>query len=311
MSPRYKIIFEVKIREVLNYLNKEKSISQICNELDISDTVFREWVRKYNVSGPEGLMPSAKNKIYPPDIKQLAVEDYLSNKGSLDKICSKYNISCHRVLRRWIMKYNNHNITKSHSTEEKKIMIKGRKTTYPERIKIVGFCIENNDNYQLTSDKYQVSYQQVYTWVRKYKKDGQEALLDHRGKDKKYNHKRIYRLMKSIKLKSIIRKKRKKYIKSTPQITAENILNRKFNASSSNEKWLTDVTEFKLNNGKKAYLSAIFDLGDNSIVSYVLGHSNNNKLVFDTLDEAVKNNPTASPLFHSDRGFQYTHKISN
>ena len=74
-------------------------------------------------------------------------------------------------------------------------------------------------------------------------------------------------------------------------------------------KWLTYVTEFKLTNGTKAYLSAIIDLYDNSIVSYVVGHSNNNnKLVFDTLDIAVANNPTAKPIFHSDHGYQYTSK---
>lgn len=82
----------------------------------------------------------------------------------------------------------------------------------------------------------------------------------------KYNHKRIYRLMKSINLSAVIRKKRKKYIHSTPQITAENVLNREFTANKPNEKWLTDVTEFKLTTGKKAYLSAIIDLNDNSIV---------------------------------------------
>lgn len=114
--------------------------------------------------------------------------------------------------------------------------------------------------------------------------------------------------MKSVKLTSVIRRKKKKYIQSTPQITAENILNRRFVADNPNEKWLTDVTEFKLTNGTKAYLSAILDLGDNSIVSYVLGKSNNNKLVFNTLDKAVQSNPTATPLFHSDRGYQYTSK---
>ncbi len=127
--------------------------------------------------------------------------------------------------------------------------------------------------------------------------------------DSNYNYKRIYRLMKSMNLTSVIRKKRKKYIKSTPQITAENILNRDFTASNPNEKWLTDVTEFKLTNGSKAYLSAILDLGDNSIVSYILSKSNNNQLVFDTFDRAIAENPMASPLFHSDRGFQYTSKI--
>lgn len=123
-----------------------------------------------------------------------------------------------------------------------------------------------------------------------------------------YNHKRIYRLMKSMNISAVIRKKRKRYVHSTPQITAENLLNRNFITENINEKWLTDVTEFKLTNGTKAYLSAILDLGDNSIVSYVLGTSNNNKLVFDTLDKAVITNPTATPLFHSDRGFQYTSK---
>lgn len=127
--------------------------------------------------------------------------------------------------------------------------------------------------------------------------------------NKHYNNKRIYRLMKSVNLKSVIRKKRATYIKSTPQITAENKLNREFYADKPNQKWLTDVTEFKLTNGKKAYLSAILDLGDNSIVSYVLGSSNNNQLVFNTLDKAIDDNPDAKPLFHSDRGFQYTNKI--
>lgn len=114
--------------------------------------------------------------------------------------------------------------------------------------------------------------------------------------------------MSSVKLTAVIRRKRKRYIQSTPQITAENILSRKFIATKPNEKWLTDVTEFKLSNGTKAYLSAILDLADNSIISYVLGKANNNKLVFDTLDKAIETNPTAKPLFHSDRGFQYTSK---
>ena len=124
----------------------------------------------------------------------------------------------------------------------------------------------------------------------------------------KYNYKRIYRLMKSINMKSVIRKKKNKYILSTPQITAENVLNRKFRAEKPNQKWLTDVTEFKLGSGKKAYLRAILDLGDNSIIFYVLGRSNNNQLVFETFDLAVAENPNVSPLFHSDRGFQYTNK---
>lgn len=97
-----------------------------------------------------------------------------------------------------------------------------------------------------------------------------------------------------------------------PQHIAENILNREFHADAPNEKWLTDVTEFKyyINGEKyKIYLSAILDLYDRRIVSYVINDSNNNSLVFDTLDQAIELNPDAHPLFHSDRGYQYTSRI--
>jgi len=123
---------------------------------------------------------------------------------------------------------------------------------------------------------------------------------------KNYNYKRILRLMRLLKLQAVIRKKKKRYVKSTPQHVAENILNREFNAEAPNHKWLTDVTEFKYGHEKKAYLSAIFDLYDNSIVAYVLNHRNDNSLVFETLDKALEANPNARAMIHSDRGFQYT-----
>lgn len=123
------------------------------------------------------------------------------------------------------------------------------------------------------------------------------------------NKKRVYRVMRAIGMKSVVRRKRPNYIKRTPQIITENILGRKFTAESLNEKWLTDVTEFKYGNGKKMYLSALLDLKDKSIISYAIGSSNNNKLVFDSFDAAVEKYPDAKPLFHSDRGFQYTNKV--
>lgn len=125
-----------------------------------------------------------------------------------------------------------------------------------------------------------------------------------------YNVKRIRRLMRLMGISSVIRRKRKGYVKHKPQIIAENVLNREFKAINPNEKWLTDVTEFKvIGSNIKLYLSAIIDLYDKSIISYKLGTSNNNKLVFDTYEEAIKNYPKAKPMFHSDRGFQYTSKV--
>lgn len=97
-----------------------------------------------------------------------------------------------------------------------------------------------------------------------------------------------------------------------PMHTAENILNRDFTADAPNEKWVTDVTEFKYYvNGKKhkLYLSAILDLYDRRVVAYEISESNGNQLVFQTFDQAVSLYPDAHPIFHSDRGFQYTNPI--
>ena len=71
------------------------------------------------------------------------------------------------------------------------------------------------------------------------------------------------------------------------------------------------MTEFKWYKGievHKVYLSAILDLHDRRIVSYVISDRNDNPLVFQTLDKAIAVNPEAHPLFHSDRGFQYTNR---
>ena len=99
---------------------------------------------------------------------------------------------------------------------------------------------------------------------------------------------------------------------NNPQYIAENLLNREFHADKPNEKWLTDVTEFKWYEGievHKVYLSAILDLYDRRIVAYMVRDRNDNSLVFDTVDKAIAENPDAHPLFHSDRGFQYTNRV--
>ncbi len=115
--------------------------------------------------------------------------------------------------------------------------------------------------------------------------------------------------MKKLGIHSIIRKKKKKYMYAKPNETAENILQRDFYASAPNQKWATDVTEFKVpGEKKKLYLSAIIDLYDRYPVAYVISARNDNRLVFKTFDKAIEANPDAKPIFHSDRGFQYSSK---
>ena len=128
------------------------------------------------------------------------------------------------------------------------------------------------------------------------------------------NEKRVLRICRSLDIKSTIKYDNRGCTRqaANPQHIAENILNRQFHATIPNEKWLTDVTEFKWYEGPvvhKLYLSAILDLYDRRIVAYILRDRNDNPLVLDTLDAAIAANPDAHPLFHSDRGFQYTNRV--
>ena len=125
-----------------------------------------------------------------------------------------------------------------------------------------------------------------------------------------YKQKRVRCIMKKLNIHAVIRKKKKKYFSTKPETIAENKLGRDFYATVPNEKWVADVTEFKVpGQDKKLYLSAILDLYDRFPVAYVLAARNDNQLVFKTFDKAMAANPNAKPLFHSDRGFQYTSRV--
>jgi transposase InsO family protein len=125
------------------------------------------------------------------------------------------------------------------------------------------------------------------------------------------NDKRILRICRKEHIQSTIKWKPKSCTRNSndPVHIAKNYLNRDFHADAPNEKWLTDVTEFKYYIGievHKVYLSAILDLYDRRIVAYKIGDHNDNPLVMNTFDAAVALEPDTRPLFHSDRGFQYT-----
>lgn len=128
----------------------------------------------------------------------------------------------------------------------------------------------------------------------------------------KLNHKSfsegyIHRLMNYLGIKARIRRKKVNRKRIKPEYTKENILSRDFTAKTPNEKWLTDVTEFSISDdNRKLYLSPIMDIYDNSIIEYKLSFKNSNHLVFSMFDKAVQKYPDARPIFHSDRGFQYT-----
>lgn len=125
----------------------------------------------------------------------------------------------------------------------------------------------------------------------------------------KINNKTVRRLMNILGLKAIIRKKRKySSYKGTIGKIEDNILNRDFKANKPNQKWATNVTEFKVND-QKLYLSPIVDLFNGEVISYNLSRHPNFEQVTDMLNKSFKKIPKGTKLIlHSDQGWQYQMK---
>lgn len=181
--PRNKILKENKLDAVIKILDGKSSISSMAKKLQVSYTTVESWIRIYQSIGVNAF-DNTKNQTYSVELKLQAVTEYLSGKGSLDTICKKFKIKSKSQLRRWISKYNNHEKLKSYSGGTGKIMEKGRKTTFEERIDIVKDYIESGTSYEEIAEKYGISYQQIYQWVRKYQEHGIDSLQDRRGKRK-------------------------------------------------------------------------------------------------------------------------------
>ncbi|CAN7307033.1 IS3 family transposase [Paenibacillus sp. LjRoot153] len=128
------------------------------------------------------------------------------------------------------------------------------------------------------------------------------------------NHKKVLRLMQSLGIKSIIRRK---YVHRTSHEAAvsdgriaENLLQRDFHADGPNQKWVTDVTQYRVFDDR-LYLSAVKDLWNGEIVAYHISNRNDNPLVLETFRKAFKTQTDVTGnipglIVHSDQGYQYT-----
>ena len=122
------------------------------------------------------------------------------------------------------------------------------------------------------------------------------------------NHKTVFRLMKLLGLKSLIRLKKYKSYKGEQGKIAPNVLKRNFKAVAPNQKWATDITEFNVS-GQKLYLSPIIDLFNQEIISYELTERPVFNQVVMMLKKAFKKIPNNTNLtLHSDQGWQYQMK---
>lgn len=119
------------------------------------------------------------------------------------------------------------------------------------------------------------------------------------------NNKVVRRLMAELELQCTVRVKKYKSYRGEPGRIAPNKMERKFTAARPNERWVTDVTEFKVA-GQKLYLSPVLDLYNGEIMAYQVDTSPHYPLVGKMLEKALEQLPQgAKPMLHSDQGWQY------
>lgn len=128
------------------------------------------------------------------------------------------------------------------------------------------------------------------------------------NRSQKVNHKKVQRIMKELGLKCVVRMKKYKSYKGAVGKIAPNSLDRNFTAEVPNEKWVTDITEFKLF-GEKLYLSPVLDLFNGEIITYTIGSRPTYSLVAEMLEKALERLPAEHQLLmHSDQGWHYQMK---
>lgn len=174
-----------KIEAVEKYKRGEGSQDSIAREYGVEPSSFQQWIANYEAMGPSGLAAQQTNNKYSVELKTAAIEAYLRGEGSQVEICKRYSIRSKTQLQNWIKYYNGHKDLRCTGGRGRGIyMTKGRLTTLEERIEIVSYCIANGKDYGAAIEKYGVSYQQIYSWMRKYEAKGVGGLIDKRGKRK-------------------------------------------------------------------------------------------------------------------------------
>lgn len=184
MGRKSKYTVEQKMEAVHDYKSGKRGISQISNDLGICKLTVYKWNTIYDDFGEEGFCSKAHNKSYSKELKESAINDYVTGEGSYIDIARKYGITNHSILEKWVFKYNGCEELKDYNPKGDVYMTKGRKTTKEERQEIVKYCKEHNNEYKIAAEYFNVSYAQVYQWVQKYDEQGELGLEDHRGKRK-------------------------------------------------------------------------------------------------------------------------------
>ena len=147
MPQKQKLSAEEKAKVIENYINNRISLSEAARRGGVARDTISQWARNYEADGMAAFM-TCRNRVYSPELKRQAVEDYLSGMGSQAEICRKYHIRKRMQLQAWIQVYNAHGDFNSRKNSGGgSYMKQGRDTTQEERIQIVKDCLASGKDY--------------------------------------------------------------------------------------------------------------------------------------------------------------------
>jgi transposase len=184
MGRKQKYSKEIKLLSIKQYLDGLKSKNELANELECNMKSVDQWIRNYKCIGAAAFDDKPRNESYTKEFKQEVISAYKDGKGSYVELANTYQIPSHAVIISWVSKYNRHNEIKAYDPKGYVYMVKTRKVSYEEKLEIIKWTIEHDNEYKLAAEKFETSYAQVYNWVMKYKAEGEEGLRDDRGKRK-------------------------------------------------------------------------------------------------------------------------------
>ena len=186
MGRKSKFSKEQKIEICRRYLDGSESVTSLAEEINVCITTVQRWIRIFQAYGDSAFDEKTANESYTKEFKRKVVEAYLAGEGSLRDIAVKYKIPACGTVLVWVKLYNDHIELKDYIPGCKEIyMAKCRKVTKEERIEIVKYCMEHDLDYSGTCKVFDVTYSNVFNWVRKYKEKGEDGLSDRRGRRKK------------------------------------------------------------------------------------------------------------------------------
>lgn len=170
---------QMYIKDEMSYQKLKKSYGLL-----LSQPTFIFKVQKYQKHGIEGIRSHTRNNRYSKTFKDAVVEEHLELGISIQELARKYNIPAKETVRVWIIKYTKGKDFRVYSEKSEVYTMTGKKKTDDEKLLIVKDYLDGDLTYAEIAEKYNVSYNNIYSWVQKYKTHGPDGLVDRRGRRK-------------------------------------------------------------------------------------------------------------------------------